>query len=171
LRFIQSNKYLFKQTPGAGELAWNEDTFIESLEPAFNYKAAGIGNERFCLCGNGALTEINKLVTTTGKNTRVNYDGIVSFYGMNLQRWIIPQGTIYLYSHPLMNTDPVLRYSLIGLNPGAIKDRYLRKTKAMDNIQQPGQDSDKGQWLTESGVELHHEKTHFYMANVGAKLG
>lgn len=171
LRFIQSNVTKFKGTPGAGETAWSEDTFIEALEPAFNYKAAGVGNERICFCGNGALTEINKLVTATGKNTRVNYDGIVQYYGMNLQRWIIPQGTVYLYSHPLFNTDPVLRYSLLGINPGGIKDRYLRKTKAEDNIQEKGQDSDKGQWLTESGVELHHEKTHFYMSNLGAKLG
>ena len=171
LRFIQSNRYVFKQTPGGGELAWDEDTFIESLEPVFNYKAAGIGNDRIVFCGNGALTEINKLVTATGRNTRINYDGIAQFYGMNLQRWIIPQGTIYLYSHPLMNTDPVFRYSMIGLNPAGIKDRYLRKTKAEDNIQTPGQDAEKGQWITESGLEVHHEKTFFYMTNVGAKLG
>lgn len=171
LRFIQSNQTQFAATPTGNQVAWSEDTFIEQLEPAFNYKAAGIGNERIVFCGNGALTEMNKLVTAAGKNTRINYDGIASFYGMNLQRWIIPQGTIYFYSHPLFNTDPVFRYSMLGINPSAIKDRFLRATKAEDNIQTPGQDAEKGQWITESGVELHHEKTFFYMANVGAKLG
>lgn len=171
LRFLTSNNYQFAATPTGNQIAWDEDTFIESLEPCFNHKSEGMGNERICFAGNGALTEINKLVTNTGTNSRIQYDGIAEFYGMKLQRWIIPQGTIYLYSHPLLNQDPVFRYSMIGLNPSGLKDRVLRKTKPQDNIQLPGQDSDKGQWLTESGLELHHEKTHFYMANIGAKLG
>jgi hypothetical protein len=171
VRFLQSNKYVFKASPTGSELAWNEDAFLAALEPAFNYKAGGIGNERICFCGNGALTELNKLVLNSGGNSRINYDGIVSFYGMNLTRWTIPQGTLYFYSHPLMNTDPVYRYSMLGINPGALIDRALRKTKAQDNIQAQGQDSEKGQWLTESGLELHHERTHFYMSNMGAKLG
>lgn len=170
-RFITSNVTEFAGTPGGGQFAWNEDVFIERLEPCFNVKADGMGNERIVFCGNGALTEINKLVTATGKNTRIQYDGIASFYGMKLQRWIIPQGTIYLYSHPLLNTDPILRYAMYGINPAGLKDRALRKTKFEDNIQVPGQDGKKGQWITESGLEVHHEKTHFAMYNVGAKLG
>lgn len=171
LRFLTSNKTEFvTATPTGIQAVWNEDNFIERLEPCFNVKGAGIGNERIVFCGNGALTEINKLVTASGKNTRITYDGIASFYGMKLQRWIIPQGTIYLYSHPLFNQDPVLRYSLVGINPGALKDRPLRKTKMEDNIQTPGQDAKKGQWITESGLEVHHEKSMFYMSNVGAKL-
>lgn len=170
LRFLTSNNYTFAGTPTGSQLAWSEDTFIESLEPCFNSKSDGMGNERICFVGNGALTEINKLVTSSTGNSRIQYDGIAEFYGMKLQRWIIPQGTIYLYSHPLLNQDPVFRYSMIGLNPSGLKDRVLRKTKPEDNIQLPGQDSLKGQWITESGLELHHEKTHFYMANVGAKL-
>jgi hypothetical protein len=172
LRYIQSNRTAFigSGSPTGIQAIWDEDNFIERLEPCFNVKGGGIGNERIIFCGNGALTEINKLVTATGKNTRINYDGVASFYGMKLQRWIIPQGTIYLYSHPLFNQDPILRYSLVGINPSSLKDRYLRKTKMEDNIQTPGQDAKKGQWLTESGLEVHHEKAMFYMSNVGAKL-
>lgn len=174
LRFIQTNKTEFiapAGTPGAGQRRWTEDDFIEALEPAFNHKGDGFGDERIAFVGNGALTAINLLVANQGsKSSRINYDGIVEVYGMRLQRWIIPQGVIYLRSHPLFNNDPILRYSMVGVNPGALKDRYLRKTKTEDNIQTPGQDAKKGQWITESGLEVHHEKSMFYMANVGAKL-
>ena len=84
---------------------------------------------------------------------------------MELQRWILPQGTLYLRSHPLFNTHGRYTYSMLIVDPSALKYRYVRDTKMEDNIQAPDDDFQKGQWLTEAGLELHHERTMAYLGN------
>ena len=101
----------------------------------------------------------------------MNFDGVVEAYGMKLQRWILPQGTIYLRTHPLFNTNPVYQYAMLGLNLSGLRDRYLRKHTFQDNIQLPDADTKKGQWIGETGLELNHPKTHFVILNCGGTLG
>lgn len=157
-----------KTFAGSG-LTWTEDNFIDSIAPCFNYTADGVGNERIVLAGNGALTELNKLARNSS-STRVNFDGTVKTYGMELQRWIIPQGTIYIRTHPLFNTHPKYTYAMLGLNPSGLIDRKLRAHTFKDDIQENDSDTRKGQWIGETGLELHHQKTHFILLNCGNKL-
>ena len=156
-------------THGTGHDAWNEDNLIDAVSGCFNYTADGVGNERFVLCGNGALTALNKLAKNS-TSTRINYDGVVEVYGMKLQRWILPQGVLYLRTHPLFNTNPVYQYAMLGLNLAGLRDRYLRKHTFQDNIQLPDSDTKKGQWIGETGLEVNHPKTHFIILNAGGKL-
>ena len=150
-------------------LQWTEDNFLEQVAPCFNYTADGVGNERIVLAGNGALTELNKLAKNSS-STRINFDGTVKTYGMELQRWVLPQGTLYIRTHPLFNTHPKYSYSMLGLNPSGLVDRKLRPHVFQDDIQENDSDTRKGQWIGETGVEVHHAKTHFILLNCGNKL-
>jgi hypothetical protein len=111
------------------------------------------------------LTALNRLAQNT-TNTRINHTEMVKVYGMNLTRVVMPQGTLYLKSHPLMNVHPLFTKSMFVLNPSGVKYRYLRDTKPQDNIQGNDSDTEKGQWIGECGMEVHHERTFAYLGNM-----
>ena len=140
-----------------------ESTFTDAVYKVFDYDSGG-GDERIVFAGNGALNSLNKLAATQTR-TRVNFDGIVDVYGMKLQRWVLPQGTIYIKSHPLFNTHSKFTNDMMILDPSALRFRYMRDTAFKDNIQSPDADETKGQWLTEAGLELEHAKTMGYISN------
>jgi hypothetical protein len=152
--FITSNATVFSTTP-------TETTFLNAVTPVFNFDGGG-GNERIIFAGNGALTSLNKLAKA---GMQVRTDDVVKLYGMQLQRWIIPQGTFLLKTHPLMNTHARYTNSMFVVDPSALKYRFLRDTKMEDNIQANDADEQKGQWLTECGLEIRHQKTMAYIGN------
>ena len=159
-QFITSNVKIFTADPTIDEV---EAEFAK----CFDYECGEAGNERLCMMGNEAMTWLNNLVRSNG-STRITYDGIVKFYGMSLQRWTIPQGTLYIKSHPLLNVHPVYKSSIFTLNGAGIIWRPLRgrDTHIQKNIQAPDEDKQKDQWLTEGGFEFHFERTWGYMGNV-----
>jgi hypothetical protein len=140
-----------------------ETSFTDAIYKMFDYNS-GAGDERIGFCGNGALNSLNRLVTGAAR-TRVNYDGIVDVYGMKLQRWTLPQGTVYLKSHPLFNTHGRFTNDMLFIDPSALKYRHLRDTTFKDNIQDNDSDSKKGQWLSEVGLEVEHAKTMAWLSN------
>jgi len=152
--FITTNVTVFTTTP-------TETTFINAVTPVFNYDAGG-GNQRIIFCGNGFLNSLNKLAKA---GMQVRTDEVVKLYGMSLTRWIIPQGEFLLKTHPLMNTHARYTNSAFVIDGSALKYRYMRDTTNQDNIQAPDADEQKGQWLTEAGLEVHHEKTMAYLGN------
>jgi len=155
--FITSNRTVFTADP-------TEDTFIDAVYPVFDYDAGGAGDERLILAGNVALNYLNKLASG-GSTSRVRFDKVVEFYGMKLQRWIIPQGTLLIKSHPLMNVHPVFRSSMFVVNPAGITYRPLsgRDTKLQTGLEPNDADYIKDQWLTEGGFEYHFERTMAYI--------
>jgi hypothetical protein len=163
LSFLKSNVVNFS----GGGVAFTENNFIDAISPVFNYKGEGNSSTRLCFCGNEALTNLNKLARDSA-SSRITFDSVVELYGMKLQRWILPQGELLIKTHPLFNTHPVYSKSMLGVNMKGLVDRVLRPTKFEDNIQLPGEDIKRGQWLTESGLELHFESTHFYLSNMVA---
>ena len=152
--FITSNVTVFATTP-------TETTFLNAVSPVFNYDGGG-GNERIVFAGNGALTSLNKLAKA---GMQVRTDDVVKLYGMSLQRWIIPQGTFMFRTHPLMNNHPRYTNSMFILDPSAIVYRYITDTVPQNNIQAPDADEEKGQRLTECGLEFRHQKTMAYLGN------
>jgi hypothetical protein len=154
-KFITSHVTVFSADP-------TEDTFLDAVYPVFDFEAGSAGNERIVFAGNGALNMLNKLARGTD---RIKFAETVKFYGMELQKWIIPQGTLYIKSHPLMNVHPVYTYSMFVVNPSGIIYRPLkgRDTKLEKDIQAPDADYVKDQWLTEAGFEFHFERTFAYI--------
>lgn len=155
--FITSHRTVFTADP-------TESTFLDAVYPVFDYDAGGAGDERIIFAGNVALNMLNQLASG-GSTSRVRFDKIVEYYGMKLQRWIIPQGTLYIKSHPLMNIHPVYQSSMFVVNPSGIIYRPLRgrDTKMEKDIQPPDADYIKDQWITEAGFEFHFERTMAYI--------
>lgn len=143
--------------------AFTEDAFMDAVVPVFNY-ASGSGDERLILCGNGALMALNR-VARNSPSTNIQHTETIKLYGMQLQRWVLPQGSVYLKTHPLLNNHPVYSKSMFVIDPSNLKYRHFRDTKPQDNIQANDSDTQKGQWLSEVGLEVQHESTMAYLGN------
>lgn len=156
--FVTSHSTIWTTTP-------TEDTFLEAVYPVFDYNAGGnSGDQRIVLCGNGFLNSLNKVVRDSA-NTQIRYDGPFKLYGMNLQRWILPQGELGIKSHPLMNLHGRYKYSAFVIDASNLVYRPLRDTRFMDNTQANDEDSREGIWLTECGLEVQNEHTMAYLGN------
>ncbi len=156
-KFITTNVTIYTTSP-------TEDTFLDDTYKVFDYDAGSAGNERIVFAGNGFLNELNKLARNSS-STRINFDGVVKTYGMQLQRWVLPQGTLFVRTHPLMNVHAKFSYSAFIIDPSAIIFRYMSDTHMEDNIQANDADLQKGQWYTHAGLEIRHEKTMAYLGN------
>lgn len=154
--YASSRIYNFSTTP-------TESTLLDQVYPIWDYDS-GSGAERICFAGNGALNSLNKLAKGSS-STRINFNGYVNLYGMKLSQWEFPQGTLYVKTHPLFNTHARFTNDICILDPSAVIYRYLRDTKAQDNIQANDADEQKGQWLSEVGMELHHGKSSKWISN------
>ena len=99
-------------------------------------------------------------------SSNINHTETLTLYGMQLPRWILPQGSIFMKTHPLLTTHPAYSSSMFIIDPSSLKYRHFRDTKPQDNIQAPDSDTEKGQWLSEVGLEVHHEVTMGYLGNV-----
>lgn len=143
----------------------DEDDFLDAVYQVFDYNTDASGNERLVFAGNGFLNYLNKMARASS-STRVNFDGQITTYGMNLQRWIIPQGTFYVRTHPLMNVNSRFTNGAFVVDPSSLRYRPMngRDTKFMDNIQNNDEDSRKGMWITEAGVEFNHLRSMRYIA-------
>lgn len=157
--FITTNVKIYTTSP-------TEDDFLDFIHKVFDFESGGAGDERLVLCGNGFLNELNKLGRNSS-STRINFDGTFKTYGMNLQRWVTPQGTFGLKTHPLMNIHGRFNNSAFIIDPTSIIYRPLqgRDTKFQDNIQNNDSDTRKAQWITEAGIEVEHEETMAYIGN------
>lgn len=157
--FITENVTVYSSTP-------TEDDVLDDIYTVFDYQGEGrgAGDERIVFAGNGFLNSLNKLARDSS-STRINFNGVLRNYGMALQEWILPQGRLYVRTHPLMNTHAMFNNSAFIIDPSGIVYRYLRDTKPQDSIQANDEDTHKGQWLSECGIEVHHERTMAYLGN------
>lgn len=166
-RFTGGLLYMLSQYASSRITAFSttptEATLLAAIYPIWDYDTEA-GAERVAFCGNGALNSLNNLAKNSS-STRINFNGYVNVYGMRLAHWIFPQGEIFLKSHPLFNTHGRFTNDIFIFDPGAIRYRYLRDTKNKDNIQANDADEQKGQWLTEAGLEMAHAKTSCWLSN------
>lgn len=141
------------------------DDFLDATYKMFDYGYTGAGNERIVLCGNGFLNYLNK-IAKGDSSVRLDNSETIKYFGMELMKWRIPQGTFYLKTHPLMNVNTRFTNGAFFINPAGIKYRPLRgrDTTPQDNIQANDADQKKGQWLTECGFEFHHMRSMMYCA-------
>ena len=156
-QFLTSNTKVWATTP-------TMSTFVDAITPMFDYSATDAGNERVGYMGNGFLNSLQKLLIGQSQ-VRINYDKTTSVYGMKFLELVLPQGTVYFKSHPLLNTHPRYTNSAFFIDPTNLKWRPLRDTAPQDNIQENDEDLEKGQWLTEAGLEVNHERTMGYLGN------
>ena len=75
---------------------------------------------------------------------------------MRFTRMALPQGTIFLRTHPLMNRHTLYNNAMFIVDFSALRYRPMkgRDTKMQDNIQAKDEDLRRGQWITEAGLEM-----------------
>lgn len=129
-------------------------SFLDAVSPVFNFNSPA-GDERIILCGNTFLNELNKMVQIDS-NTQIQYGPVIKLFGMNLREYILPQGRLLLRTHPLLNRHALYQASGFVIDFSSIRWRPMkaRDTKFIDNIQQKGEDSRRGMWITEAGMQV-----------------
>lgn len=167
LRYTGGMLYMFSQYASTRITAFTttptETTLLDAVFPIWDY-GTDAGDQRICFAGNGFLNSLNKLAKNSS-STRINFNGTVTTYGMKLQEWVFPQGTLYVKTHPLFNVHTRFTNDAMIFDPSTMIYRYMRDTKPQDNIQANDADEQKGQWLTECGLEMEHAKTSCWLSN------
>jgi hypothetical protein len=130
------------------------NTFLDAVYKVFDYESPA-GDTRIALCGNVFLNELNKIVKADSAAQMAFGDTITQF-GMNLRRFIMPQGELFFRTHPLLNRHSLYQNSCWIIDFSSLKWRPMRgrDTKFKDNIQNNDEDTRKGQWMTEGGLEV-----------------
>jgi hypothetical protein len=161
IEFLGAASRIYKY--GAALTSLND--LLDQVYDVFDYTGDGStgGDERLVFMGNAAANILNKLAQTDGT---VNFGEVIKVYGMNFTKFVTPQGTFYMKTHPLMNRHPVYSSSMLVLDPPGLRYRPLRDTKSVPNIQANDADTEKGQWLTEAGFEFNHMQTMKFLHNL-----
>ena len=140
-----------------------EATFLAAIQDCFNWLTSTAGDERLLIGGNSLMMALNLLVKASGQ---IQFEETVKLYGMNLTRYVTPVGNLYFRRHPLFNQSAAMLKSGLVLDLSAIKYRYVMDTKHQDNIQDNDEDTKKGQWITEAGLELTVPDTLTFLQNI-----
>jgi hypothetical protein len=152
--FMQTNIVDFGGT--VTEVAWDA-----ALEKCFRYGS----DEKLCLMGGVALNVLNGL---TKNKATINVVPLDQTFGYRLYEYGTPNGTLYLYRHPLMCMDPFFMGYGVVIDLPRIRYRYITQTALEQNVQQNGMDARQDQFITECGLEVHHEYAHAVFKNMSA---
>ena len=133
-----------------------EPNFDAKMEQVFRFGS----DEKLALAGGIALNVLNQLAKN--KNTLNAVPGDET-YGYKLKRYETPFGDLLLYKHPLMAVNATLSSQMIVIDMTRIRYRYITETVLQENVQNPGDDQRIDQFLTECGLEVHHENCHAWL--------
>ena len=128
------------------------NTFLDAVYRVFDYDT-GAGDERICFAGNAALNSLNKVIQADS-NSDIKYEGVFEIYGMNFNRFVTPQGTLYIKTHPLMNVHGLYERSMFVLDFDSIRYVHMkdRDTKVKDDVQTDSEDVRRGFYQTECSM-------------------
>lgn len=146
ITFIKTNVQDFAGTVTGP--AWNS-----FLETAFRYGA----DEKLFLCGGIALNTLNQL---TQNKATINVVPLGETFGYRLYEYGTPFGTLFCYKHPLLSTNPSFQGWGFIIDLSRIRERYITQTRLEQNVQAQGTDARQDQYLSELGLEVHHELSH-----------
>ncbi len=153
---------------GPATFTGSTNNFLDAVYKVFDFESPA-GDQRIAFCGNGALNALNKLVAMED-NVRVNFDKKITSYGMEFREFSMPQGSLLIRTHPLLNIHGgIYSNSMWVLDFSAIQYVTLpgRDTKAKDDIQLPGEDVRRGFYQTECAISLDRAGTTCaYLGNV-----
>ncbi len=160
--FIQTNRFNFLTDGGGTWLSKGEDWINAKVEQAFRYGS----EDKLMLCGSGLIAALNRLALANGHFALA---AETKSYGIKVMSWVTAHGEIPLKPHPLFTTNPLLRNSGFLVEPKELQRVSLkgRDTILRTNIQANDADSEKDEWLTEEGYEIHFELAHSVFHNVG----
>jgi hypothetical protein len=140
---------------------WGDRDFTVLWENMFRYGSS----EKFVLAGSTALSTL----TEWAKNkSTINMAPKDQTYGMKINHIITPFGDLYIKNHPLLSDHPTYRSHMIAIDTDKVKYRYVDDTHYKKNTQAQDEDASKDEYLTESGLEVWHEKAHTWVQTMNS---
>jgi hypothetical protein len=144
-------------TAAGGTTSWTQlDAFLQTI---FSRNIKGKPNERIAFTGNAGLSVLNSIARL---NSQTFIEPGQTDFGINVNKWITPFGTISLMTHPLMTENATWSKDLKIYHPGAIETRWLRRTHEDDydrDGSRAGVDADYGVFTSELSIEYHIQRT------------
>jgi len=149
-------------------LTWKqggEDYLDEKLEVVFRYGS----HDRLAYVGSGVLLGIQQIAKLSSQMTLTPSTGA---FGSSINSWVTPFGTIHMKTHPLFSYEATTRNTMLVVTPENLRERFVTQTHfKKDNSEnvagQIGFDGTKEEFLTETGLEVHHPHTHALFEGLG----
>ena len=137
----------------------------ENLELATRF---GSG-ERLVIAGSGAVLGLQNLVQAS---SQMSITPRTVSYGLKVGEWFNPFGTLFIKTHPLWSMDPSRRYDMMVFDPAMLRTRFVDDTffKGAESERKNVNNSVDGseeEYVSELGLEHHHEQTFAYWSGVG----
>jgi len=144
-----------KTTTILGTSTRDTDNFMLAVYKVFDFDSPA-GDTRIAFAGNEALLNLNRYIKADTATTIHFSETVPKVYGMQFQELILPQGRLLIKRHPLLSRNTLYAQSMFIIDFSALRYRPFKKrdTKFQDNIQLPGEDVIRGQWMTEAGFEV-----------------
>jgi hypothetical protein len=139
--------------------SFTEDDWDTNMELLFRYGS----QSKLALCGTTAMLALNKMAKTLGT---INIEPGQTLWGLEVAEMTSIFGKLMLAAHPLFTGHPVWGEAMLILDFDKLKFRYIDDTVFIPNRQSRGQDARLDEYLTEAGLEVHHEKCHAWWYNV-----
>jgi hypothetical protein len=139
--------------------------FESALRQAFRY---GSG-ERLALCSPIAMSAIESYARS---NTQVN-DNVASTYGINMKTYVSGQGTVRLVMNRKWADSATLGgyMALLDMDNAGVQERPLRKTRLKPNVQTPSADGFQDEYISETCIQVKHERRHALITGITAPTG
>lgn len=145
------------QTVAGGDLNLTElEGFLEQIFAFGSREKLAFGSIRIQML-------LNRLVRL---NTSFQWGNREKEYGMDVQRFYSPAGTLVLTEHPGFSATKYLQNDMFILDTANFRYRHLQDTTYRDNIQENGVDGKAAEFLTEAGLEVWHGNTHFWLRGI-----
>lgn len=159
LSFVNTNIFDFPSSGGTW-LYDGDDWLDDALESCFRYGS----QEKIGLCGNGVLRGLMKIAKAKGT---FELTKMSTAYGVAVFEWVTAFGTLYIKSHPLFTYEATMRNNMLIVDTENLTTRYIDDTSYKPNRQANDLDGESSEYLTESGLELHHEETFGWITGLG----
>lgn len=137
---------------------FNDAVDIDTWEVFLKNVFADGSDEKLFLCGNTALMIVNRMARVHGQ---INLTPRGDTYGMMMQTYVTPFGTLQLKQHPQLSKNPTFSDWGFLFDPAHIVYRYLRgrDTRYLTERQNPGVDGRKDEFMSDAGFEVQFEST------------
>jgi len=133
-----------------------------ALRQAFRY---GSGS-RLALCSPIGMSAIESFARS---QTQVN-DNAATRYGINMSTYVSGQGTVSLVMNRKWADSTTLGgyIALLDMDDNGVQERPLRKTRLKSNVQTPSADGFQDEYITETCIQVKHERRHAIVTGITA---
>lgn len=152
--FIQTNVL----SPAGGTLVEND--FIDFTREVFRY-SVNPGSKSKVLLASG---EVVASISSWGLDKLRHNDKASDFHGFDVTSYVTSFGTLNIVHHPLLEGPYAGSAYIVDMD--GVSKKVLHGTELKTDIQDPDEDSRRGEYLTEQGFMVAQEKCHAKIVGV-----